>query len=112
MAGKFRVLGDGTRLAIIHALMTRGGLNVGQVVEATGRSPANVSKHLKLMAGANLLARRKDGLQVFYRLNDPVVEKVCRLVCDSIRADAEEELERNRRFLGRGGDLPPPAPAG
>lgn len=33
---------------------------------------------------AGLVARRKEGLQVFYRLEDPVVEKVCHLVCETI----------------------------
>src|ERR1700722_10340739 len=65
MAAKFRILADASRLAIIHCLLTHSEMSVGQVVEATGRSQANVSKHLKLMAEAGLLARRKEGLVVF-----------------------------------------------
>ena len=84
LASKFRILADVSRLAIIYCLPTKGEMSVGQVVEATGRSQANVSKHLKLMADAGLLARRKKGLLVFYRLQDPVWEEICRIVSESL----------------------------
>lgn len=84
MAGKFRVIGEPTRLAILHTLMDGGEKNVGQVVTETGRSEVNVSRHLKQLAKAKMVSRRKEGLQVFYRLADPVIEQVCRLVCGSL----------------------------
>lgn len=64
MAGKFRLLSDSTRLKILRALMIQGERNVGQVVVATGGTLANVSKHLKQLAAAGLLARRKVGLNL------------------------------------------------
>ena len=98
MAEKFRMLADSTRLAILRTLM-RGERNVTQVVEETGRNQANVSKHLKMLAEAGLVARRKEGLQVFYRLDDPLVERLCRLVCETIVQETQEDLERKRRLL-------------
>jgi ArsR family transcriptional regulator len=80
MAAVFRILADAGRLAILDCLMEGGEMSVGQIVRAIGRNQATVSKHLKLMAEIGLLARRKQGLQVFYRLQDPVWEKVFRLV--------------------------------
>lgn len=104
MAEKFRILGDGTRLAILRTLM-QGERNVSQVVEETGRNQANVSKHLKMLAEAGLVARRKEGLQVFYRLDDPLVERLCSLVCETIVQDAQEQVERHQRLLkGWGGE--------
>jgi ArsR family transcriptional regulator len=97
MAAKFHMLSDPTRLAILRTLMQSGELNVGKVVEETGRSQANVSKHLKLLTKAGLVARRKEGLRVYYRLDDLVVEKICRLVCDSILEDMRRQLEQDRR---------------
>ena len=76
-----------------------GEKSVGRVVEETGRGQANVSKHLKLLADAGLVARRKEGLQVFYRVEDPVVEKLCELVCDTIAQQTREEIERQRKLL-------------
>ena len=87
MAAKFRLIGEPTRLAILHALMDGAEKNVGQVVAETGRTEVNVSRHLKQLAKGKMLARRKSGLQVFYRLTDPVIEQVCRLVCGSLLKD-------------------------
>jgi ArsR family transcriptional regulator len=89
MAAKFRMLSDATRLTILACLMTGGEKNVGEVAAATGCATANVSKHLKLLAENGILFRRKDGLQVFYRLDDPVWEQLCRLVSNSIHKDAD-----------------------
>lgn len=92
MAVKFRLLSDSTRLAILRTLLKGGEKNVGQLVTETGRTQTNVSKHLKQMARSGMLARRKEGLQVFYQLADPVVAKICRLVCDSIVDDVKREI--------------------
>ena len=86
-------------LELVRTLMVGGEMNVGQVVDRTGRTLANVSKHLKLLAEAGLVARRKEGLQVFYRLDDPVVEKICHLVCDAIYQEIEAQTERQRKLL-------------
>jgi ArsR family transcriptional regulator len=102
MAEKFRMLSDATRLAILRALM-QGERNVTQVVEETGRNQANVSKHLKMLADAGLVARRKDGLQVFYRLDDPLVERLCKLVCETIVQEAREEVEKQKKLLDEWG---------
>src|SRR3954453_18660330 len=91
MAVKFQMLADATRLAILRSLMG-GERSVGQVVQETGRGQANVSKHLKLLADAGLVRRRKEGLQVYYRLDDPLVEQLCDLVCGSIRGEVERKI--------------------
>lgn len=102
MAGKFRMLADPTRLAILRALLP-GERNVTQVVLETGANQANVSKHLKMLAEAGLVGRRKEGLQVFYRVHDPLVEKLCKLVCESIIEEAREDVERQKWLLHRWG---------
>ena len=99
VAAKFRMLADPTRLAILRSLMEQGELNVGQIVAASGRSVANVSKHLKHLSEARLVARRKEGSFVLYRLNDPVLQRICELVCDSLRRELEAGVHRNRRLL-------------
>ena len=99
IAEKFRLLGDPSRLAILHCLMEEGELNVSQVVKLSGRSTANVSKHLKMLADASLVARRKEGPFVLYRLDDPVLTRICELACDSLRRELAVELSRNKRLL-------------
>lgn len=100
MAGKFRLLGDSARLAILRAVEEEER-TVGQVVTETGLGQANVSKHLKMLADAGMLSRRKQGVQVFYRLTDPVVLKICRLVCDTILRKLQSQLRDQRRMLER-----------
>lgn len=102
MAGKFRMLGDSTRLAILHSLMGGVEMNVSQIVATTNRNVANVSKHLKQLADGGLLARRKEGSFVLYRMNDLVVEKICALVCDSLQREIESQVKQSRRLLERG----------
>ncbi|QDV32799.1 ArsR/SmtB family transcription factor [Tautonia plasticadhaerens] len=106
MAEKFRMLSDPTRLAILRALMA-GERNVTRVVEETGRNQANVSKHLKMLSDAGLVARRKEGLQVFYRLDDPLVERLCKLVCETIVQESHEEVQRHRKLLSGYGKAKP-----
>lgn len=89
MAARFATLADPTRLSIIHCLMKGGEQNVTRIVEATGQTPQNVSKHLRHLRNAHLVARRKEGLQVFYRLDDPLIEKLCQLVCESLLKEFE-----------------------
>jgi hypothetical protein len=38
-------------------------------------------------------------LQVFYRLDDPLVERLCKLVCETIIEEAREEVERQKKLL-------------
>ena len=95
MAGRFATLADPTRLEVIHCLMRGGEQNVTQIVEATGHTHPNVSKHLRRLRDAELVVRRKEGLQVFYKFNDPLIEKLCKLVCESLLEDFESEGERS-----------------
>lgn len=98
MAEKFRMLADPTRLAILRSLMS-GERSVGAVVEETARGQANISKHLKMLADAGLVARRKEGLQVFYRIADPLVEDLCELVCRKILEGLQVEVQRKGLLL-------------
>ncbi len=91
VAERFRVLGDSTRLAILRTLLAEGELNVGQLVERLGMSQANISKHLRTLADARLVARRAEGTAAYYRVADPSLTQLCDLVCDRLRQQAEED---------------------
>lgn len=104
MAGKFRMLADPTRLAILRELMFEGERNVGQIVTATRGTQANVSKHLKLLAEAGMVGRRKQGLNVLYRLDDPVIEKICHLVCETTLKELKEQVAQKQKLLKRRGN--------
>lgn len=90
IAERFRVLGDPLRLRLLH-LLGEEEMSVGALVEASGASQANVSKHLQILLRAGLVQRRKEGLQAFYRVADPSIFQLCDLVCgrlsEQFRAD-------------------------
>ncbi len=64
-------LSDPSRLRILEALR-REELRVSDVVERTGLSQPNASKHLSCLWGCGLVAREKRGREVFYRLIEGV----------------------------------------
>ena len=94
VAERFRVLGDATRLAILRLLLGDGELNVGEIVERLNTSQANVSKHLRVLQAAGVVARRPVGTAAYYRVTDPSLTQLCDLVCSRLReqvaADARE----------------------
>jgi DNA-binding transcriptional ArsR family regulator len=95
VAERFRVLAEPARLQLLQALMT-GERSVGELTEITGLSQANVSKHLQLLLASDLVARRKDGLFVYYQIADESVFQLCDLVC---RGLARSTRERHRRLV-------------
>lgn len=87
-AHRFRLLGEPARLEILNLLQARNETNVQDLVEATGLSQANVSKHLGLMLREGLIARRQEGLFAFYSISDPTLAAICLLVCGKLREEA------------------------
>lgn len=96
VARRFAVLAEPMRLRLIQALFA-GERNVTDLVAATGGTQANISRHLQTLIAAHVLARRKEGLQVFYRISDPTIAKLCELVCGSL----EKSLSRQAGAFGR-----------
>jgi ArsR family transcriptional regulator len=83
VARRFRALGDATRLGLLQALFDRER-TVQELCGLTGASQANASKHLALLFEQGLVARRRDGQFTRYRIADPTLEQLCRLVCGSL----------------------------
>jgi ArsR family transcriptional regulator len=83
IARRFAALSEPMRLRLIHALFD-GEKSVNTLVELSGGTQANVSRHLQHLATAGVLKRRKEGLQVFYSIGDPSIFDLCELVCGSL----------------------------
>ena len=62
-----KALGSGRRTEIVD-LLAQGERSVDGIAEEIGQTVANTSHHLRAMARAGLLATRRDGTRVFYRL--------------------------------------------
>ena len=83
VAARFKALGEVSRLHIIQALQS-GEKNVTELVTLTGLSQPNVSRHLSVLVATGLVGRRKDGLNVLYRVVDEYLAEICSIVCKSV----------------------------
>lgn len=95
VAYRFAALAEPMRLKLVRALFD-GEKSVNALVEATGGTQANVSRHLQTLTQAHILSRRKEGLQVFYTIADPTIFKLCDLVCGSL----EKQLSKQAGAFG------------
>ncbi len=94
IAQRFRALGEPARLRLLSILLG-GERSVGELVEETGLGQANVSKHLQTLRAQDFVERRKEGLYAFYRICDPSVAELCRIMCGRL----EEEMEERQSLL-------------
>ena len=116
LADRFQALADPTRLRIV-ALLRQMELSVGELAQVLGQSQPRVSRHLKILADAGVLERRKEGSWVFLVLAEP--ERVAPLfalldswtdaatasllAADAVRTEtirAERAEAANRYFAG------------
>lgn len=87
VARRFQVLGEPCRLRILQTLQD-GAMTVNQIVgELDGNQP-NISKHLQILFDAGLVGRERSGNSVLYSIADPLVFKLCELVCRSTARQA------------------------
>lgn len=100
IAARFRVLAEPMRLKILNAL-GEDEMSVTELVGATAAGQANVSKHLAMLADARLVARRKEGLNVYYRVADDTVFDLCNAVCSSLGEKLAAQHDAVRHFSGR-----------
>jgi ArsR family transcriptional regulator, lead/cadmium/zinc/bismuth-responsive transcriptional repressor len=69
VAELFRSFSDTSRVRILSALANHE-LNVGALAEAVGISESAVSHHLRGLRQMRLVQGRRDGKEVFYRVDD------------------------------------------
>lgn len=92
VAKRFRLLGEPFRLRLLQQLET-GEKTVNELVETLDGNQPNVSKHLALLHDAGLVGRRRDGTSILYCINDPVVFRLCELVCRNEAEKSQREFE-------------------
>jgi DNA-binding transcriptional ArsR family regulator len=100
VARYFLILSEPARLRILHCICQQER-SVGQIVEETGLTQSNASRHLNMMYQAGVLRRRRDGAQVLYGVTDTTLTDVCRAVCVRVSAelDGNKGLKRSFRDL-------------
>ena len=84
IAHRFRALGDPLRVRVLDLLRDRE-LSVSAIASGLGAGQQNVSKHLAVLVECGMLARRKDGTSVYYRVADDAVFALCEQVCGALQ---------------------------
>ncbi len=79
-ADLFRLMATPVRLKIISALCGFEK-NVTQLLAEINTTQPNMSQHLATLHRAGVLARRREGTQVYYRIGDERAATLCRAVC-------------------------------
>ncbi|MGY4842151.1 ArsR/SmtB family transcription factor [Weissella cibaria] len=71
VAGFYKVLGNESRLAILHYMvMHPGPVYVSELVAQTGIAQPTVSKHLAILYQNHVVTRETSGNRVYYEIYD------------------------------------------
>ena len=84
----FRVMSAPMRLKIISSLCG-AEKNVGELLSEINTTQPNMSQHLNTLYQAGVLGKRREGVQIFYRIIDERVANLCRAVCTHIAVRGE-----------------------
>ncbi len=100
VAGLLGALANERRLMILCRLVEWGEANVGSLADAVGLSQSALSQHLARMRQEGLVAVRRDGQTLWYRIADPRVEELFatlhRLFCRE-KIEATIETPRSKK---------------
>lgn len=69
----FKVLANGNRLRMLHAIHLAGELSTSDIADAIGASQQAVSNQLQRLADQRIVHARRDGQRVLYKIIDPCV---------------------------------------
>jgi DNA-binding transcriptional ArsR family regulator len=98
IAKYFQALAEPMRLKILNGLR-EGEKNVTELVEISGGTQANVSKHLNLLRESKLIKRESRGTKAYYTIADQRTYDLCNLVCGQIASQMSLEAAANEAFI-------------
>lgn len=98
----FGLLASPMRLRILRVLCD-SEQSVSSIIEETGAAQSNVSQHLALLYRHRVVARRREGSQIYYRVSNEVVIELCRTVCTQFAIEqlVAADPMRARELRGR-----------
>jgi DNA-binding transcriptional ArsR family regulator len=90
-----QVMANPKRLQVLHLLREKE-LSVGEMVQVLGVAKANLSQHLSVMRQKGILAARRQGTTIYYRLAIPYITEACEIMRDVLLAtlSARDKLHR------------------
>ena len=100
VAELFSVLSTPIRLKIISAVCQQEK-SVSELLSEIDTTQPNMSQHLSTLYRCGVLAKRREGTQMYYRLQSERVATLCRAVCTqvAIELDGETPLAPSERLV-------------
>ena len=89
IARRLRVIADPTRIKLLDRLRATEA-TVQELTESVGSTQQNVSKHLGVLADAGIVARRRQGSFMRYRVIDESVYRLCEEICGSVARQLDD----------------------
>lgn len=89
----FRAMSAPMRLKIISSLCN-GEKNVSQLLAEVDTTQPNMSQHLNTLYQSGVIGKRREGVQIFYRIINDRVVTLCRAICTQIAIETEYENGR------------------
>jgi len=86
----FKALSHPTRIKIVQYLK-EGERCVCEIVPYLKEEQSNVSRHLAALKRAGILSSRKEGVSVYYKVQDENVYKILDLALSSVKRIAREK---------------------
>ena len=92
VAELFSVLSTPIRLKIISAVCQHEK-NVSELLAEIDTTQPNMSQHLSMLYRSGVLSKRRDGTQMYYRLQSERVATLCRAVCTQVAIELDSEAQ-------------------
>ncbi len=96
----FALLATPVRLKIISAVCLQEK-NVSELLALIDTTQPNMSQHLATLYRSGVLAKRREGTQIYYRLQSERVATLCRAVCTQVAIELDDgaELQASDRLV-------------
>jgi DNA-binding transcriptional ArsR family regulator len=92
VAELFAVLSAPIRLKIISAVCQEER-NVSELLQLIDTTQPNMSQHLNTLYRCGVLAKRREGTQIYYRLQNEFVATLCRTVCTQVAIEMDPDRD-------------------
>jgi DNA-binding transcriptional ArsR family regulator len=104
MDAVFKALADPTRRRLLDRLRARNGQSLSELCERADMTRQAVTKHLAILAAANLVVMRKSGRERLHHLNPVPINEIAERWIDKFErgrlralSDLKTNLERQDR---------------
>lgn len=94
-----QTLANPVRLRILRLLRDGAEISVNELARQLGVPQANISQHLSVLRERNVLAARREGVSIYYKIAYPKIIKAC----DLIREVLFEQMAESRQLVQRFG---------